>query len=133
MVTKKTKMGIGVAAAAAAAAGAAAGYYFYGSKNAKQNRVIAAKWAKDLKRDVLVQAKKVQKMDRATMTSIIDKAAAAYETMRSIDRRELDRAVRELKNNWTILTSEVGGRGAKKSAPKKRSAPKKAAKKSAKK
>jgi hypothetical protein len=105
------KAAAGLAAAAAAAGAAAAGYYFYASKDAKSNRKNAAKWARDMKDDVVKQAKKVQDIDRAQLLKIIDGAAATYETVRTIDRKDLTNAARELKNNWQLLSEEVVGRG----------------------
>lgn len=107
---KKSGGGAGlVALAAAGAAAAAAGYYFYGSKDAKKNRKIAAKWANDMKGDVLREAKKLKHIDRASLSKIVDKASATYKTVRSVDRGDLDRAVRELKSNLSELAVEAQG------------------------
>jgi len=95
------------ALAAAAAAGVAAGYYFYAGKGAKKNRRIAAKWASDMKRDIVIQAKKVRDLDRAQMLALIDAAATTYETVRAVDRKEIARAAKELKNNWQDLAGEL--------------------------
>lgn len=124
------KAAAGLAAAAAAAGAAAAGYYFYASKDAKQNRKLAAKWARDMKDDVVKQAKKVQDIDRGQLLKIIDGAVASYETVRSVDRNDLKSAAKELKNNWQLLSEEVLGRG-KKTAKKSVSRAKKAVKKAA--
>lgn len=111
MAKKKKGTGMGVlaatAATAATAAGVAAGYYFYASANAKKNRKIAAKWANDMKNDVVKQAKKARHINREQLLDIIDNAAAAYETVRTVDRKDLARAARELKSNWKELTGEV--------------------------
>lgn len=131
-------VGAGLAAAAAAGA-AAASYYFYASKDAKAHRKAAAKWASDLKRDVVKQAQKVPKMDRTQLMKIIDGAAATYETVRSIDQADLKRAAQELKKNWTLVAQEATGNArkigadAKKTAKRARATVKKSAKKVAKK
>jgi hypothetical protein len=127
------RVGVGLGVAAAAAAGIAAGYYFYASEDAKKNRRIAAKWASDFKSDIVKQAKKVEHLDRAQMMKIINGAIATYETVRTIDKSDLDRAARELKNNWQLLAADVP-RTAKKAATaakKKVTAKKSSAKKSA--
>ncbi|HEY4522463.1 MAG TPA: hypothetical protein VJH91_02405 [Candidatus Paceibacterota bacterium] len=121
MVTKRTKQGLSTAAFAAAAAGAAASYYFYASKDAKKNRKIAAKWARDLKGDIVRTAKKLEGMDRAQVVAIIDMASKAYKTVRSVDRHELDRAISELKKNWRELAREAGTRSIAKRRVKKTS------------
>lgn len=104
------QVGIGAGVAAAAAAAAAAGYYFYASEEASKHRRIASKWAADFKRSVMAQARKVGDLDRAQMLAIIDKAASAYETARSVDPRELERATKELRANWQELVSEMHSR-----------------------
>jgi len=122
------RVGIAASALAAAAAAAAAGYYFYGSDDAPKNRRIAAKWANDMKNEVVRQAKKAKDIDRKQMLALIDGAAAAYETARHVDPAELSRARKELRDNWQSLVGELRGRagGAKKRATK---AAKKVAKK----
>lgn len=104
---KKNKVGLGLLAATATAAGVAAGYYFYASKNAKKHRRIASKWAGNLKKDVIKQAKKVTNIDRDTLAGIIDKASAAYRNVKNVGPTELSRATKELKNNWKELMSEL--------------------------
>ncbi len=124
MAQTKTNMGVGAGLLAAGAA-AAAGYYFYASKNAKKNRRIAAKWAQNLKNDVVKQAKKAKTLDRAQVLSFIDKAAGAYETVRSVNKRDLERAAKELKDNWRALAEELS------SSKKRPASSKKTARKSA--
>lgn len=154
MATKKnkasnTKTAIEVGAGALAlAAAAGAGYYFYGDKNAKKHRKAASAWAKGMKQDVVKEAKKLKRMDQKTVAAVVDKAAAAYQGVRSVDAADLRAAARELKKNWREVEREVKGAGsraakavkksaskarttAKKSAPKK-AAPKKAVKRGAK-
>jgi hypothetical protein len=125
--TTAMEVGAGLAVAAAAAG---AGYYFYGDKSAKKHRAAATKWAKGMKADVVKQAKKVQKLDQKAVASIVDKASAAYATVRSVDQKDLKAAASELKKNWKHVQAEINNLG-KKVASVKKSA-KKAVKKSAK-
>jgi hypothetical protein len=127
---KNTKRALAAGALVAAAAGAA-GYYFYGSKNAKSNRRIAAKWANDLKRDVLWGVREMGgKMDRATVLKAVDTAVAAYGSARNFDPKELKRAAQELKDNWKEIAIEVAKSGTPRAA---KATAKRAAKKAAKK
>jgi prophage DNA circulation protein len=97
-----------LATLAGAAGAAAAGYYFYASTNAKSHRKVAAKWATNLKDDVVRRAKEVgEKIDKKTMMKIVDGAASAYKSVRGLDRKELSRAVTELKKNWHKLAGEL--------------------------
>ncbi len=130
---KKGGAGLGLAAIAAAGAAAAAGYYFYASENAPKNRKIASKWAADLKKDVVKEAKKLKKIDKASVMKVVDQAAKAYAANApKIDKDALIKAAKELKANWDELRDEAGTtvKGATKSAKK---AVKKAVKKVAKK
>lgn len=98
------EIGAGLAAAGAAAA---AGYYFYASKDAKKNRKLAAKWANDLKKDVVKEAKKLGDLTPATLATVIDGAASAYRSIENIDRKDLKRAADELKANWEMVKKEA--------------------------
>jgi hypothetical protein len=102
-------MGLGKAAAVIAAAGAAAaaGYYFYASSRAKEHRKIVARWATDLKKDVLEKAEQVKHLDAQSLAKIVDEAAKAYENVRSIDKNDVLRAAQELKSNWHAIVSEL--------------------------
>lgn len=91
----------------AAAALAAAGYYFYASKNAKKNRQVAAKWAIDMKRDVVKRAKALKYVDRAAVAAIVEQSARAYKGIRGLDRGEVERAAKELKKNWQKIAAEL--------------------------
>jgi predicted RNA methylase len=151
--TTAVEIGAGVLAAAAAAG---AGYYFYGADNAKKHRKSASTWAKGMKNDVVREAKKLKKVDQKAMAAIIDKAAGAYQGVRSVDAADLRAAAQELKKNWREVQREIGSaatgmkrrasgaakavkkatkagtkKAVKKAAPKK-AAPKKAPKKAAK-
>jgi hypothetical protein len=124
----KRNVALGAAALATAAAGAAAGYYFYVSKDAKANRKIAAAWARDMKQDVVREAKKVGSLRRADVIKLVDKAASAYQSARSVDPKELRRAANELRANWEEVIREARG-GISKTAARTKRAAKKAAKK----
>lgn len=104
------KIGAGLAAAGAAAAG----YYFYGSSKAKDHRKIAAKWATDMKKDVVAQTRHLEKATPQAFNSIVDSIAKTYAIARSVDTAELKRAAKELKANWDLIQGEAK-RGARKS------------------
>ena len=102
--TGKGRLTKGVLAAAALAA---AGYYFYASKNAKKNRQVAAKWATDMKRDVVKRAKALKNVDRAAVAAVVEQSARAYKGIRGLDRGEVERAAKELKKNWQKIAAEL--------------------------
>jgi len=128
----KTKVALGVGLGLAAAAAAGAGYYFYGSPKSSAHRKKAAKWAGDLKSDVLKKAKKLQKFDEKAFKVIVDESAKAYERLKSVDESDVRAAAAELKANWKNVEKELS-RVAKKSggvAKKAAKVVKKSAKKS---
>jgi hypothetical protein len=99
-----------IAGVAALSGAAAAGYYFFMSKHAKQNRRIAARWATSMRGDVLRQAKKLKNVDKRTFLNIVNTAAQTYSAARKLDRREIERAARELRDNWQRVVREAGSR-----------------------
>lgn len=105
-VSTKTAVEIGAGVLAAAAA-AGAGYYFYGDKNAKKHRQAASKWTKGMKNEVVKEAKKLKRIDQKTMAAIVDRAAAAYQDVRSVDAGDLRAAAMELKKNWRKIQGEL--------------------------
>lgn len=105
----KTRSKILVAAAAGVAA---VGYYFYGSKNAKQNRKIAAAWAEKMKKDVLKQVKGMEVASQAAIGRAIDSVSEAYKKgAKNLNKKDLAKAVTELKKNWKLLREEAGKAG----------------------
>lgn len=107
-MTGGSKAGLGIAALAAAGAAAAAGYYFYASENAPKNRKIAAKWAADMKKDVVREAKKLKKIDKAAVMKLVNQAQAAYtKNGPKIDKEALMKAAAELKKHWDDIRDEA--------------------------
>jgi len=108
--TRAVEIGAGIAAAVAVAG--AAGYYFYASTDAKKHRQAASRWATGLKKEVIKQARKLEKLDAKSVARIVDDAAEAYETVRSVKKEDLAAAVRELKANWNLVAVDAmkGGR-----------------------
>ena len=98
------EVGAGLAAAGAVAA---AGYYFYGSKDAKKHRKVAAKWATGMQKEVLKQAKKLPKVDAKSVSATVDAVVATYQGARSVNRDDLMRAAKELKANWKAVRDEA--------------------------
>lgn len=104
------EIGAGLVAAGAAAA---AGYYYYGSKAAKKHRKIAAKWAGDMKNEVIREAKILKKINPRDFAKVVDTVADTYHGVRSINAADLKRAANELKANWKMVEREIGTTGRK--------------------
>ena len=97
-------VGVGIAAAGVAAA---LGYYFYASEDAKQHRREAAKWAEDMKKEVVKEVKMVKKVSPVILGNIVDRAALVYRDIKGVDEKELERVVAELKKNWSKVATEA--------------------------
>jgi len=91
----------------AVAAAAGAGYYFYGDKKAKKHRQAASKWVVGMKAKVVKEAKALKKLDQKAIGVIVENAASAYNNVRSVDKKDLQRAAMELKKNWKEIEREV--------------------------
>ncbi len=105
---KKAGLVAGIAAAAlGVAAAGAASYYFLGAKNADKNRKKAARWAKDLQKDVIKKAKKLKKIDEQAMRAIVDESVHAYTTLKDVSAEDVQRAAAELKSGWEHVAKEV--------------------------
>jgi dsDNA-specific endonuclease/ATPase MutS2 len=102
----KQKVGLGVGLGLAAAAAAGAGYFFYGSKDAAKNRKKAAKWAHDMKADVVKKAKKLEKFDKKAYNAIIEESMKAYKTLKKVDPEDVVALAEELKGNWDAVSAE---------------------------
>ena len=113
-VTSKKKSGVGTrvkvsAALAGAAAVAAAGYYFfYGAKEGVARRKKVTVWSKKMKSEVVAEARALKALNKRTVGQIAKKVSKAYSEMSSIDRKDLELAVKELEQNWEAVKQEAG-------------------------
>ncbi|MFZ1075140.1 MAG: hypothetical protein WAN50_02090 [Minisyncoccia bacterium] len=139
MAKKTTGAGAAAGIAAglvAASTAAAAGYYFYADKNAKKNRKVAAKWANDLKKDAIREAKKLRVEGAKDFGKVVDQVSKTYREARAVKPEDVKRVAAELKANWDKVQREAKLAGAKATKTVKKEvkkAVKKAAKKAAKK
>ncbi len=139
MPKKSNKKNIIAPALGTVLATAAAGYYFYGSKDAKQHRNAAAAWARGLKRTAVKEIKLLKKVDQKAILKAIAAATEIYEGAKDVNRSELMTAARELRTNWKSLMAEASRtakgatktveRSAKRAVAKTKKVAKKAAKK----
>lgn len=113
-VSPKKKPGVGAgvkvgAALAGAAAVAAAGYYFfYGSKEGVARRKKVTAWSKKMKTEVIAEARALKALNKRTVGQIAKRVSKAYSEVSSIDRKDLELAVKELEQNWEAIKQEAG-------------------------
>jgi DNA polymerase III gamma/tau subunit len=104
----KAFLAVGIAAAVTGlAAAGAASYYFLGDKNADKHRKKAAKWAKDMQKDVIKNAKKLKKIDEQALRAVVDESMKAYKTLKDVSSDDVERAAEELKSGWEHIAKEV--------------------------
>ncbi|MFA7302858.1 MAG: hypothetical protein WC030_03890 [Candidatus Paceibacterota bacterium] len=127
-VSGKVAAGVGAGLAAVGAA-AAAGYYYYASPAAKKHRKIAAKWATDMKKEAMRDAKSFKEDSEKGFAKIVDTVAKGYKGAKAINAADVQRAAMELKSNWDMIQREMK-RSGKKTASKTKAVVKKAATKS---
>jgi hypothetical protein len=103
-MTLAEEVGAGLAVAAVVGA---AGYYFYGSKKAKQHRKIVTDWADDMKNEVIKESKRLQDFGPEAIATIVDSVAKTYRDLKNISAAELEKASTELKTNWKKIKTEA--------------------------
>jgi len=91
----------------AAGATVAAGYYFYGSKKATEHRKIVARWATDMKKEVVREAGRLKRTGPETFAALVDRVAGTIQEARAVDKNEVARAAKELKANWDQVQRET--------------------------
>lgn len=94
---EKAGIGIGLTAAALAAIG---GYFFYGSKNAAQNRKKVKGWMVKAKGEVLERIEEAKNLTREDYELIVDDVVKSYKTLKNASANEVSALARELKADW---------------------------------
>ena len=132
MVKKNDKkLGAVVAVGMGIAAATAAAYLLFGPEG-KKNRKMIRGWMVKMKGEVIEGMEKVQHVTEPTYEKIVDSVAARYAKMKTIDKKELEAVVADLKKHWKAIARDIQAREGKGKA-KKVSLKKKVVKKVAKK
>lgn len=132
-LTAETKAGIGILVGALAAAGLAA-VYLYGTQAGETHRKQLNKRLRSIKKDVVAELKKLQKVDKEVYVAVIDDVVSRYQQMGEVDAEEVIAFAKELKHHYETIRQEAAKPAAKKTNKKtRRTTSKKVAKKTAKK
>ncbi len=108
-------IGAGVAAATVAA------YLLFGP-NGKKNRKIVKGWMVKMKGEIIEKIENVKDITEPVYKSIVDKVASKYAGLKNIDQEEFTKVVSEIQKGWKNLSG--GKKSAKKKAVKKSSSKK---------
>lgn len=93
-------VGVGVAALSAAA------YLLFGP-NGKKNRKTIKGWAVKMKGEIIEKFEETKELTEHIYNEIIDKVQQKYAKMQSIDKKELEETVAEIKKNWKAIKKGV--------------------------
>lgn len=105
---KSQKQALAVGGGLAAIAAAAAGVYLLSDK---QNRKKAAKWVKDMQKEVIDELNKAGKATKATYNKAVDTVTKNYEGLKNVSTTELALVAAELKERWDAISDEVSKAG----------------------
>ncbi|MBI3552024.1 MAG: hypothetical protein HY077_05850 [Elusimicrobia bacterium] len=101
---KKTKViGAGIGLAALAAAGA----YFFAGKRGAKNRAKVARWADEMKEEILAKMKDLKEINQETYERLVDETADRYAKLRKASSAELKHVSAEVKKAWTHISKEL--------------------------
>jgi gas vesicle protein len=89
-------VGVGVAALSAAA------YLLFGP-NGKKNRKTIKGWAVKMKGEIIEKFEETRELTEPVYNEIIDKVQQKYAKIQSIDKKELEETVAEIKKNWKAI------------------------------
>src|SRR3989338_6365228 len=103
-LAKEVLVGTGLVAVVAAAAGA---YFLYGSKNAKQHRKQVKSWTLKAKGEVLEKLEKLKEVNEEIYHKVVNEVSKKYQAVKSIDKKDVEELVRELKSHWKSIAKEV--------------------------
>lgn len=103
---KQTAAEVGAAVMGVAGA-VAAGYYFYASEDAAQNRKKVSKLAREMKAEIVKKTGKLKDMNRKEVLALVADATVKFQKAKTANKTELLEIGKELKANWTKLTTEA--------------------------
>ncbi len=125
---QKVGIGVGLTATALAAVG---GYFFYGSKDAAQNRKKAKSWMLKAKAEVLEGLESAKTMTQEEYEALVQNVVKGYKTAKGASTRELMDFARDMRAHWKDIERATAKKTAKTATKVAKRASKKATKKAA--
>jgi len=107
---QKVGVGVGLTAAALAAVG---GYFFYGSKDAAQNRKQAKSWMLRAKAEVLEGLENAKHMTKEEYEELVGRVAKGYKTAKGASSKELVEFAADMHAHWKNIERSAAKRTAK--------------------
>ncbi|MFH2203704.1 MAG: hypothetical protein ABIJ96_11350 [Elusimicrobiota bacterium] len=100
----KTKSYIGAGVSLVAVA--AGGYFLYG-KDGQKNRDKIKGWALKAKGEMLEHIEKLKQVNQKAYNDVVDRVAKRYKKFKQVDKKELQRLVKESKGFWNSIAKKV--------------------------
>lgn len=107
--SRKVAVGVGLGLLAAAAV---AGYLLSGKRGEKNRKKIKA-WAENAKKEIAAQLKKLKQVNKAAYNRVVDEVSRKYKAVKSVDPKELEAMVRDVKRHWQNIQQQVAREAAK--------------------
>lgn len=107
---KNNKDGVQVAGAflaGIATAAIAGGYYLFGAKDAKQNRLKVEAWSVKAKGEVLGKLEKAKNVSKEEYEKIVDSVSDKYAKTKEVGEKKAENLKKELKKHWKDIKKEV--------------------------
>lgn len=105
MTKKKTGHGL-MKFSIIAAAAAAGAYYLYGTQDGAKARKKMGSWAMKLKKEVIKETQKLEKVGQADYNKIVLRLKKKYDGVKSIDPKEMNAVVADLKKHWSVVKKQ---------------------------
>jgi hypothetical protein len=104
--TKGMSTGEMVGAGVTAGALALAGYLMFGP-DAKKNRKVVKGWAVKMKGEIIEKLEEAKDITEPTYNKIVDTVVAKYAKAKSVDSKELEVIVADIKKHWKAVTKSA--------------------------
>ena len=85
---------------------AAGGYFLYGKEGAKNRKKIKG-WALKAKGEMLESIERLKNINQKTYNEVVDRVAKRYKKFKQVDKKELQRLVKESKSFWNSITKKI--------------------------
>ncbi len=115
-MSKGEMVGAGITAGALALAG----YLMFGP-DSKKNRKVVRGWAVKMKGEIIEKLEEAKEISEPVYDRIVDTVVSRYAKAKSVDAKELNDIVADIKKHWKVVTKSAKakravrrGKGAKK-------------------
>ncbi len=102
----KSGAGKALGAAVGVAAVSAAAYLLFGPEG-KKNRKKVQGWAVKMKGEMIEKLENVKEVTEPVYHKIVDEVSSKYAKLKNVDQKDVEDAVKEVKNHWKALMRDT--------------------------